>query len=329
MKAVFNIRLFYCTVSLLAACLVHGATATATADEPVAGHSHPPLIVRSRPVIERLPVQVIQPIDLQVSRSGNIFVADSGANCIFRLDQFSAVSLHAQNLPGIRRICLDANESLYVLTSGTGESAILQITPEGRLISLHTLPVPAHSFARVGTSEWLATDGRHLWQINADSERTLLFKSPTAVLDLCTDPGGGNSALLSDGRVLQIGLDGDSRIAGFAPPDSQRLICQTDGRLMVLAEASAPARPGSSQLPIGIYPLVTNNADSPAAAIAHLPDGTLAAGFDALGNLCLANPQLRAVTKVTSRFRIPCPHCQESVLMIFDASVVPQNVGSF
>jgi len=312
---------------LLAACLVHSPAATA--DEPSVAHKHAPLVVRSRPVIERLPVQVIQPIDLQVARSGAIFVADSQANCIFRLDQFSAVSLLAQNLPGIRRICLDANESLYVLTSSTGESSLHQITPEGRLIPLHTMPFPAHSFARVGTSEWLVTDGRQLWQINADSERTLLLKSPVSVLDLCTDPGGSNYVLLADGRVLQIGLDGESRIAGFFPGNASRLICQTDGRLLVLAKSPVPAKAGTPHLPLGIYSVSADNAAPPATAVAHLPEGTLAAGFDVLGNLCLANPQLRAVTKVTSRFRIPCPHCQESVLMIFDANAAPENADNF
>lgn len=327
MKSLF----IFCRVCCLTGLLVASVDrlSTASADEPPVAHKHAPVIVRSRPVIERLPVHVVQPIDLQVARSGVIFIADSQANCIFRLDQFSAVSLHAQNLPGIRRICLDANESLFVLTSSTGESSLHQITPQGRLILLHSMPFPAHSFARVGSSEWLATDGQHLWQINADSEHTLLFKSPLAILDLCTDPGGGNHALLAEGQVLQIGLDGESRISGFAPAGARRLICQTDGRLVVLAESTVQAKQGSPNLPLGIYPLVADLTASPAKAVAHLPEGTQAVGFDALGNLCLANPQLRAVTRVTSRFRIPCPHCQESVLMIFDATAVPENAGNF
>ncbi len=290
-------------------------------------HPHAPVMVRSRPVIERLPVQVIEPVDLQVARTGHIYVADAGAQCIFRLDQFSSVSLHAEQLSGIRRICLDADESVYALTATPGESTIHQITPEGRHVSLHTLPFPAHTFARAGLTEWLVAEGRNIWSINADSDRSLLFKAAVPVLDLCTDAGGGTVALLADGHVVRPGPEGNARIIGFAPGSSKRLLCQAGGELAVLATARHQATP--TPLPLGIYPLSTAAIAAPAPALAHLPEGTLAAGFDSLGNLCLANPQLRAVTKVTSRFRIPCPHCRQSVLMIFDANVQPENIGGF
>lgn len=346
MKNHFDSRLLQRLTGLLVACMV--GAAGVFADEPAAGvlggrvaapvaddlnqlsgHPHSPLVVRSRPVIERLPVQVIQPVDLQVARSGNIFIADAQADCIFRLDMLSSVSLQVQDLAGIRRICLDADEAVYVLTAVSGESCIHQITPDGRRIPLHTLPFPAQCFARAGSTEWLAAEGRNLWHINTDSERTLLVRFTLPVLDLCSDAGGGNTALLADGSVLQVGLDGATRLAGYAPGSSRRLICQPDGRLVVLANASVAGGRGSSPLPPGIYPLVTSDNDSPPAALANLPEGTLAAGFDSLGNLCLANPGLRAVTRVTSRFRIPCPHCRESVLLIFDANAQPENLGGF
>ncbi|MFM7059545.1 MAG: hypothetical protein ACKO2P_21745 [Planctomycetota bacterium] len=331
-----------CLAGVLVACL--GGSCVALADEPpsrpflppaggdlnaMAVHPHNPVVIRSRPVIERLPVQVIEPVDLRVAKSGHIYVADSKAQCIFRLDRFSSVSLHAQQLPGICRICLDADESVYALTATSGESTIHQITPEGRHLALHTLPFPAHSFARVGITDWLVAEGRNLWSVNADSDRTLILKTVAPVLDLCTDAGGGTAALLADGHVLRPDPQGTFRIVGFAPASSKRLLVQASGQLAVLADASLGRTPGPAQLPLGIYPLSPSALDSPAAALARLPEGTLAAGFDALGNLCLANPQLRAVTKVTSRFRIPCPHCQESVLMIFDANAQPENIGSF
>jgi hypothetical protein len=153
------------------------------------------------------------------------------------------------------------------------------------------------------------------------------FKAAVPVLDLCTDAGGGTVALLADGHVLRPGPEGNARILGFAPDSSQRLLCQAGGELAVLATARHQATP--TPLPLGIYPLSTAAIAAPAPALAHLPEGTRAAGFDSLGNLCLANPQLRAVTKVTIRFRIPCPHCRQSVLMIFDANVQPENIGGF
>lgn len=292
-------------------------------------HPHAPLVVRSRPVIERLPVQVIEPVDLQVAQSGHIYVADSQAQCIFRLDSFSRVSLHSRDLVGLRRICLDSDESVYALTASTGECSIHQITPEGRRLLLHTLPFPADSFARQGTTDWLAAVGGNIWSINSNADRSLIFRSPVAVLDLCTDAGGGIAALLADGQVLKIGASGNVQIAGYAPGSPQRLICQPDGKLVVLAQATIETGGVAAPLPRGLYPLSTTAPATEPNAIAHLPEGTQAAGFDSLGNLCLANPQLRAVTKVTSRFRIPCPHCRESVLMIFDANAQPDNIGGF
>ena len=43
-------------------------------------HRHDPIVVRSKPVIERLPVKVIQPVDLKVSADGRILVADAQAS---------------------------------------------------------------------------------------------------------------------------------------------------------------------------------------------------------------------------------------------------------
>jgi hypothetical protein len=62
--------------------------------------------------------------------------------------------------------------------------------------------------------------------------------------------------------------------------------------------------------------------------LALVPEGTEAAGMDRLGNFCLANPDLRAVTKVTSRFMIPCPHCGQQTLMIFDPAAAAEDAGS-
>ncbi len=327
---------------LSVACL--GCIAVVFADEPasrplvppdggdlndLAVHPHAPLVVRSRPVIERLPVQVIEPVDLQVAQTGHIYVADSGAQCIFRLDPFSRVSLHSRDLAGLRRICLDSDESVYALTASSGECSIHQITPEGRRLLLHTLPFPAQSFARFGTTDWLVADGGNIWSINSEADRSLIFRSSVAVLDLCTDAGGGIAALLSDGQVLKIGAAGNAQIAGFAPGSPKRVICRADGQLVVLADASLARNGAAAPLPRGLYALSKSAPAAEPDAIAHLPEGTEAAGFDSLGNLCLANPQLRAVTKVTSRFRIPCPHCRESVLMIFDANAQPANIGGF
>lgn len=295
----------------------------------LATHSHRPIIVRSRPVIERLAVQVIEPVDLQVSRSGNIFVADSQASCIFRLDQFGSASLHAQKLPDLRRMTLDADENVYALTSGSADCQIHQVTPEGRRILLHQLQFSAHCFCRVGTDGWMVAGGRSVWLITADGQVQQIARFSAPIVDLCGNAGGGTSVLLGDGQVLQLGLDGAARVVGVVNGVARRLICQPDGLLAVLSSAPVVQGANESPMPLGLYPVNSDPAPGKISAIAHLPEGTQAVGFDSLGNLCLANPQLRAITRVTSRFRIPCPHCGQPVPMVFDASARPENVSGF
>ena len=68
----------------------------------LAVHPHAPLVVRSRPVIERLPVQVIEPVDLQVGHSGHIYVADAGAQCQLKQAEVSAPVLEPGGKPAAK-----------------------------------------------------------------------------------------------------------------------------------------------------------------------------------------------------------------------------------
>jgi hypothetical protein len=288
-------------------------------------HQHDPIIVRSRPVIERLPVKVISPVDLRVSKAGHVFIADDEANCIFRLDEFSAVSLVAENLPDLRRISLDADGSLYVLTSTAGEAGLYQITPEGRRFLLQTLHFPTSAFARNAVGEFVLASERRLLRLNTDGEIIPLAELTEPVLDLAANPAGGTEVLVSGGRVLSLDAVGTLRPTGFGHSQSQRLLSRPDGRQVTLsaADALSPDRTGLFEV------LDQRPADGQVPSVAFVPEGTRAAGFDSLGNLLLANPDLRAITRVTSRFQIPCPHCRQSTLMIFDAEARPDRSGSF
>lgn len=295
----------------------------------IAAHSHSSITVRSRPVIERLPLQVINPIDLQVSKTACVFIADSEANCIFRLDQFGATSLPTRQLPGLRRILVDADETIYALTSASAESSIHQITPEGRRIVLHTFPVAASCISKVGVDGWMAGNGNTVWYIAAESDHHQIARFPSPVIDLCTNAGGGTNVLLADGNVLQLGIDGTFRTLGRSPGSARRLFCQPNGQLTVLAVSADARSHAAAAMPLALYLVSSDAGNARTDPVAHLPEGTSAVGFDRLGNLCLANPQLRAITKVTSRFQIPCPHCGQPIPLVFDARQQLENVGGF
>lgn len=138
------------------------------------------------------------------------------------------------------------------------------------------------------------------------------------IVDVTLNTADQPHALLQSGRVIYLGLDGSSATAGYAPAAATRLFQLPEGQLAVLHQ-SGEERPM-------VRKVARTMQDLSAPAFAQVPLGTIAVAFDRLGNLCLANPDLRAVTKVTSRFVVPCPHCGRSLTMIFstDPAEKPQ-----
>ncbi len=296
------------------------STVTFAGDPPSLGairnHDHAPIIVQSRPVIERLPVKVISPVDLQISKAGHIFVADDAANCVFRLDAEGEVSLPVQRVGNIRRIQLDADGNLYTLTSDARESQIRMINPVGQSVLLHELNFDAHAFVRDVAGQFAVTskDTNRVVLISNTGEITELTRLYQPVSDIVLNAGGQTEALLTSGDMVHIAASGEVTASGFAPAGSSRLMLQPDGSMLVLSKRSN----GQTNLVS-----ISRDANRPKefASFATVPEGTQAVGFDGLGNLCLANPDLRAITKVTSHFSIPCPHCGRATEMIFRKDV--------
>jgi hypothetical protein len=299
------------------------------AQEPIAlgavtNHDHAPIVVKSRPVIERLPVKVIQPVDLRVGKSGRVFVVDRIAKCVFRLDLDGTVSLPLADVSGLQRIQIDSDENLYALTSNSGESQIQMVNPMGQSTVLHELTFSATSFARDSIGQFVVVSG--------DTDRIVLISSTGDVLELARihqpvadvvlNAGGQTEALLKSGEVIHISADGEVTPSGFAPPGSSRLLVQPDGSLIVLTGRSHDQMQLVSVSGMQARP-------QEFIAFATVPAGTQAVGFDMLGNLCLANPELRAITKVTSHFRIPCPHCGRATEMVFhnEAEALTESVS--
>ena len=285
-------------------------------------HDHPPIVVQSRPVIERLPVKVIEPVDLKIARSGHVFIADRTAKCVFRLNGDGQVSLPAADVSNLQRIQVDADENLYILTSNAGESQIQMVNPIGQCTVLHDLTFAATSFARDTIGQFIVTskDPHRIVVISTTGETTELTRVYQPVSDVVLNAGGQTEALLVTGELIHITAGGEVTPSGFAPPGSSRLMLQPDGSMLVLANRSN----GHAELvSVSREPVRPEEFVS----FASVPEGTKAVGVDLLGNLCLANPDLRAVTKVTGHFRIPCPHCGRSTDMIFQTDPEPITNG--
>ncbi len=310
--------------NLIAAAVIAGASVFAPAglsDEvPSLGtmidHSHKPIEVRSKPVIERLPVKVVDPVDLVLNNRGQIFIADRKAECIFRLDVNGVVSLMAEELSGLERIQVDADDSVYALTSSAGESALHQVTSSGRRIVLQTFEFPATSFVRddVGNFVLAVKRSGRIVRLSSEGVVTDLAELTEPAIDLIYNAGGQLEALLNSAHVVRIPEEGQVVQSAFVEIGSTRLAALDDGSILSLAAS----KDGRSRV---LH--VSREVDRPMTfeVLATVPAGTRAVGFDSLGNLCLANADLRAVTKVTSHFEIPCPHCGKPTRMKFSSDV--------
>ena len=315
MQPMFIVARTVSSICFIGSMLAFGAPGRAQELLPlgaVTNHDHAPIVVRSMPVIERLPVKVIEPVDLKIGKSGHVFIADKSAQCVFRLDSNGQVSLPVTNISNIQRIQVDADGNLYVLTSNARESQIQMVNPVGRSTVLHDLTFPATSFARDTIGQFIVTskDANRIVVISTAGDVTELARVYQPVSDVVLNAGGQPEALLVTGELIHIAASGQVTPSGFAPPGSSRLMLQPDGSMLVLAGRSN----GHAELMS-----VSRDEVRPEEFVifATVPEGTQAVGFDSLGNLCLANPDLRAITKVTGHFRIPCPHCGRPTDMIF------------
>ncbi len=289
----------------------------------IVDHDHTPIHVHSKPVIERLPVKVIEPVDLKLSNRGDVYIADRKGECVFRLDKHGSVSFVIEQLANIQRIQVDSDHSVFVLTSSGGESSLHQITNSGQHVVLETFSFAASCFAKDNQGQFTLAEKNTGRLVSLSPEGTVssLGQMTQTVVDLTFNAGDQLEVLLASGHVAFVNSDGESSVCGYAPIGATRLTSLDDGSVLALANTGA----AQSQV---VH--VSRESDRPGKFVvaANVPLGTQAVGFDSLGNLCLANPDLRAVTKVTSQFMIPCPHCNKPTRMIFSTLPQPAATGN-
>lgn len=314
-----------CQIVLMALIACCSITTSASAQEQArdavqhadADHQHAPIFVRSRPVIERLPVQVVRPVDVSISEFGDTLIADATANVLFRISSAGDTSILVRDLPGLNRAVDSPSLGVRLLTAVGSSGRVIAVTDSGHQSTIVELP-----FLPAG----LGTDSAgRLWTTNAANGDVVLCDSDggfrTVVRlsergrDVTSDDLGA-VVLLQSGKLVSVTAGGATKSMGFVPASATRIRSLKDGSLVALASDDS-----------GRSMLVRPGAESDSWTIfASAPAGTSAFAFDRLGNLTLANPQLRAVTRVTSHFELACPHCGQPVPMIFSMDVpAPQQ----
>ena len=292
-------------------------SSSVTADEI---HTHAPVTVFSRPVIERLPVRVVSPVDVVALPERDLLVADGIGECIFRLRRDGEVELAASDLENISRIAVGQQGSIVALLSGKASSQIVRVTTQGFVSDGVTLPFSAVGLVvdQIDSVYTANSTTGEVFTIYADGTQQQLAVLSEPIIDLT--PGGGNVvALLASGKVVSVALDGSTRTVGYTSANSVRLQQNSAGALIGLA--------ADTEADVASLATVASRRDE-VARFATVPVGTKAFEFDSLDNLILGNDRLRAVTKVTSRFQIACPHCGQPTMMIFSTKPAQKKKDS-
>jgi hypothetical protein len=290
-----------CCQFLLALCI---ASSSAFADD----HQHSLIVVRSAPVIQRLAVRVIHPTDVVVAASGDTLVADKVGKMVFRVDAVDETSILGKELDGLVRVADSRSFGVHALLRDDGKGQIVRLLKTGFREDVCEL-----SFEPAG----LGVDAiGNIWTANPKTGDVILLDStgtqqkairlqgiPT---DIAVD-GLGAVVLLRSGEIVSVSADGSWLRVGYVPAAASRLKLTPDHSVVALVTdgdgQSMLVRPTTNRESVDRFAMVTR--------------GTSAFAFDRLGNLTLANPELPAITRVTSHFTVPCPHCGQQVPMLF------------
>jgi len=276
-------------------------------------HTHETMFVRSGPVIERVPLKVIRPIDLVVNEFDETYVADEVGQSLFKVNSSGDVSLIAEKVSPLRRIAFSKSGGIYALQAAPGSSRILRFDSNGfQSSSVHLDYKPVGLAADRFGNLWTSEGQRgivHRYAADEDAEHTSANLRGT-VVDIVVNNTGNAVVLLATGRVVNVFIDGTTTTAGYLPGDTERIQLKPDGALVGLVTEES----GTSIL----YRM--GETRNQITKFGRCIRGTTSFAFDRLGNLTAGSSDLRAITKVTSHFELPCPHCGESVPMTFSKS---------
>lgn len=306
-----NVILFMMSLSAI-------ALPQAAMSDDVTDHSHKPITMRSRPVIERVPIKVIDPVDVTITHFGDTLIADRVGNVVFRVDTLQETSIVARDLINISRIADSRTLGTHILLAGKGSGQIIRVTETGFQSEFLHLPFTPCGLVidEVGNSWTSDASAGRVFMFGSDGLQKFNLQLSEPINDLTSGLNGCAIVLLKSGKLVTVFPNETSQTMGYVPANSSRLNFHPDGFVLALTCDNK----GNCVL------VKATQKTSESERFAGMIPGTSAVAFDRLGNLTLANPDLRAITRVTSHFKIPCPHCGSIVPLIFspDAPVTEQ-----
>jgi hypothetical protein len=305
------------TLMIVATMALSGVTFA----EDLHQHKHLPITLHSRPVIERLPLRVVDPVDVTLTNFGDTLVADRVGKVLFRIDAAGEASLIGRDLEGLSRVVDSPQMGAHALLASRGSGRIVRMTETGVQHEVAQLPfLPAGLGANPYDGSLFTTNSRtgDVVKVEADGSLSTIVRVSEKTKDLTAHALGTTvSVLLNSGKVVSVGVDGSRETIGYVPATATRLTFHPDKFLVALCEDAT----GKAVL---LKP-ATSRGQEP-QTFAGTPRGTKAMAFDTLGNLTLANPELRAITRVTSRFQQRCDDCGKMMMIkLSTESPAPQK----
>lgn len=296
-------------LSLLAGSASAGDKASAGRLVRSRPHKHRAVEIEARPILSRYSVPLIRPRRLISRKDGTLFIADWGAGSVVRIPPKGKATILAQDLNEPAGLALDSQGNLYVSTFAQG------MKTEG---TIYRFAVDEH--------------GEH------DGMKSVFavgFSGPT---DLVFDEQDNlYVANFLDNTISRVSTSGSvsTFVANIAAPSA--LLFDAAGHLLVLsstdgtlyhvsisqmAELTPIARGLSAPTDLVLHPrgyvvavdfdrgrLVRVTDKGTLKLFAIVPKGTIAAEFDSLGNLVVANWDKTSLLKITTNLSLKCPHC--------------------
>lgn len=268
-------------------------------------HTHDPVVIDSRPIISKYDVSLVRPRRVLLTKRG-LFVADFDAGTVVRIAPNGRSKVVVEGLNEPAGLAADSTGQVYVSTFAQG------MPKEGTIVQIGRNDVTAVYATGLNGPTVLAFDSRDrlhvasltdnvVSRVNGMSESITLATNIPAPSGMVFNANGDLFVLsASEGSVYRVsagmtdGMTDLARIAsGLAAPSD--LVAHPSGQMIAVD--------------YGRRRLVSISPKGRIKLFALVPRGTVAATFDSLGNLIIANADDHSLVKVTSNLRIKCPHC--------------------
>ena len=274
---------------------------------PPAGrsHSHDPVEIEAAPILSRYRVPLIRPRRVISGKNGTLYVADWGAGVVIRVSPKGKASVLAQDLDEPAGLALDSAGNLYVATHAQGmtkEGAIYRITRDG-MKSVFAIGFSGPTDLAFDSQDNLYVANFHdssISRVTPGGAISTYVANIAAPSSLLFDSAGDLLVLSStEGTIYKVTQMGDVKpfARGLSSPTD--LARHPDGHVIAVD--------------FGRHRVMHVTAKGKLKVFAIVPKGTIAAEFDRIGNLIIANWDKPGLLKITTILKVKCPHCGRAI----------------